>query len=102
MKFLVSDKQPERHNRIRSFLTADTAIIAALLAAVDLDPDGTEVGNRGAGHLSPSNQSGNDEFKNPSPRFLSNRSQFATPMRAAETPVRGSVKAARTANSHVE
>ena len=37
MKFLVSDKQPERHARIRAFLTPDTAVIAALLAAVDLE-----------------------------------------------------------------
>jgi hypothetical protein len=37
MKFLVSDKQPERHERIRAFLTPDTAVIAALLAAVDLE-----------------------------------------------------------------
>ena len=37
MKFLVSDKQPERHGRIRAFLTPDTAVIAALLAAVDLE-----------------------------------------------------------------
>ena len=37
MKLLVSDKQPERHERIRAFLASDTAVIAALLAAVDLE-----------------------------------------------------------------
>lgn len=37
MKFLVSDRRPKRHERIRAFLTPDTAVIAALLAAVDLE-----------------------------------------------------------------
>jgi hypothetical protein len=37
MKFLVSDRQDERHSRIRSFLTNENAVIAALLAAVDLE-----------------------------------------------------------------
>ena len=37
MKFLVSDHQSDRHERIRSFLTADSSVIAALLAAVDLE-----------------------------------------------------------------
>jgi len=37
MKFLVSDRQNERHSRIRSLLTNKDAVIAALLAAVDLE-----------------------------------------------------------------
>jgi hypothetical protein len=37
MKFLVSGSQERRHAEIRSFLTQDTAIIAALLAAVDFE-----------------------------------------------------------------
>ena len=37
MKFLVSDKQPERHERIRAFLKPESTVIAALLAAVDLE-----------------------------------------------------------------
>ena len=37
MKFLVGDKQSERHEKIRSFLSSDTALIAAVLAAVDLE-----------------------------------------------------------------
>jgi hypothetical protein len=37
MKFLVSDSQASRHERIRSFLTPETAVIAVLLAAVDFE-----------------------------------------------------------------
>jgi hypothetical protein len=37
MKFLVSRSQELRHVEIRSFLTQDAAIIAALLAAVDFE-----------------------------------------------------------------
>jgi hypothetical protein len=37
MKFLVSDSQAVRHERIREFLTPESAVIAALLAAVDLE-----------------------------------------------------------------
>jgi hypothetical protein len=37
MKFLVSVSQDLRHEKIRSFLTQDAAIIAALLAAVDFE-----------------------------------------------------------------
>ncbi len=37
MKFLVRDNQSERHEAIRAYLTQDTAIIAALLAAADLE-----------------------------------------------------------------
>ena len=37
MKFLVSDCQEDRHNKIRKYLQRDTAIIAALLAAVDFE-----------------------------------------------------------------
>jgi hypothetical protein len=36
MKFLVNDTQSERHLKIRSFLKEETAVIAVLLAAVDL------------------------------------------------------------------
>ena len=37
MKFLVSGLQSQRHAEIRSYLTNDEAIIAALLAAVDFE-----------------------------------------------------------------
>ena len=37
MKFLVSDSQAVRHERIREFLTPESTVIAALLAAVDLE-----------------------------------------------------------------
>lgn len=37
MKFLVSDSQESRHERIRSFLTQETTVIAVLLAAVDFE-----------------------------------------------------------------
>ncbi len=37
MKFLVNDSQSDRHAKIRSFLTADEAVIAVLLAAVDFE-----------------------------------------------------------------
>ncbi len=35
--FLVSDSQEERHNRIRAFLTVESAPIAVILAAVDFE-----------------------------------------------------------------
>jgi hypothetical protein len=37
MKFLVRDLQTDRHRKIRSFLDEDNALIAVLLAAVDLE-----------------------------------------------------------------
>ena len=37
MKFLVDDNHSNRHAKIRSFLTEGTAVIAVLLAAVDLE-----------------------------------------------------------------
>jgi hypothetical protein len=37
LKFLVEDTQAHRHATIRSFLTEDAAVIAVLLAAVDLE-----------------------------------------------------------------
>ena len=37
MKFLVSDRQDERHNLIRSYLMPSTAVIAAILATIDLE-----------------------------------------------------------------
>ena len=37
MKFLIQDNQLGRHEKIRSYLTDDNAIIAVLLAAIDLE-----------------------------------------------------------------
>jgi len=37
MKFLIQDNQSGRHEKIRSYLTDDNAIIAVLLAAIDLE-----------------------------------------------------------------
>lgn len=37
MKFLVKDTQSERHRRIRAFVTDELALVAVLLAAVDLE-----------------------------------------------------------------
>jgi hypothetical protein len=35
--FFVSDSQPQRHDRIRSFLTDESAAIAVILAAIDFE-----------------------------------------------------------------
>ena len=37
MKFLIADRQDERHAKIRSYLNDETAVIAVLLSAIDLE-----------------------------------------------------------------